>query len=137
MNRTLVLLLMVVTGLISTAGAGLSQTPAAATPENAASFIGDWTLSAQGDQGPAQFGLSLKVEAGRVVGSISMGQQGSQPITDITLDGKTLVLKYNVDYQGMPIDTVVSLTPGGDKVALQVAFAGGAYSMSGTAEKKK
>ncbi len=89
----------VVIGLISTAATGFSQTPAAATPENAASFIGDWTLSAQGDQGPAVFGLSLKVEDGKVVGSIAMGQQGSQPITDITLDGKTLVLKYNIDYQ--------------------------------------
>jgi hypothetical protein len=39
--------------------------------------------------------------------------------------------------QGMPIDVVVTLTPNGDKVAPQVAFAGGAYSMSGTAEKKK
>jgi hypothetical protein len=126
MKRTLVLLSAVIIGLISTAGAGLSQTPAAATPDNAASFIGDWTLSAQGDQGPAQFGLSIKVEDGKVVGSIAMGQQGSQPITDITLDGKTLVLKYNIDYQGMPIDTVISLTPGGDKVGLQIAFAGGA-----------
>jgi hypothetical protein len=137
MNRTLALLSVVVIGLISTAAAGLSQTPTAATPENAASFIGDWTLSAQGDQGPAQFGLSMKVEDGKVVGSIAMGQQGSLPITDITLNGKILILKYNIDYQGMPIDTVITLTPGGDKVALQVAFAGGAYSMSGTAEKKK
>jgi hypothetical protein len=76
------------------------------------------------------------VEEGKVVGSIAMGQ-GNQSVTDITLAGKTLVLKYNFDYQGMPIDAVISLTPAGDKVALQVAFAGGAYSMSGTAEKKK
>jgi len=137
MKRTLVLLSVVIIGLISTAMAGFSQTPAAATPENAGSFIGDWMLSAQGDQGPAQFGLSMKVEEGKIVGSIMMGQQGSLPITDITLAGKTLVLKYNFDYQGMPIDAVISLTPNGDKVGLQVAFAGGAYTMSGTAEKKK
>jgi hypothetical protein len=135
--RTLELFCVIAIGVISTAGAGFSQTPATATPENAASFIGDWTLSAQGDQGPAQFGLSIKVEEGKVVGSVSMGEGGSVPITDITLSGKTLVRKYNIDYQGMPIDTVISLTPDGDKVGLQVAFAGGAYSMSGTAEKKK
>ena len=135
--RTLSLLSVVVIGLAATAAAGLSQTPAAATPENAASFIGDWTLSAQGDQGPAQFGLSIKVEDGKVVGSVSMGQGGSQPIADVSLNGKTMVLKYNFDYQGMPIDAAISLTPGGDKVGLQIDFAGGAYSMSGTAEKKK
>ncbi len=32
---------------------------------------------------------------------------------------------------------MISLEPTGDKVGLQIAFAGGAYSMSGTAEKKK
>lgn len=135
--RTVALLSAIVIGLISTAGAGFGQTPAPATPDNAASFIGDWTLSAQGDQGPVQFGLTIKAEDGKVVASVSMGQQGSLAITDVTVNGKTLVLKYNFDYQGMPIDAAISLTPNGDKVGLQIAFAGGAYSMSGTAEKKK
>jgi len=96
MIRTLVLLSVVIVGLISTASSGFSQTQAPATPENAAPFIGDWTLSAQGDQGPAQFGLTLKVDEGKVVGSVSMGQ-GGQPVTDISLNGKTLVLKYYID----------------------------------------
>jgi hypothetical protein len=137
MMRSLVLWSLVVFGLLSTAGAGFSQAPAAATPESAAAFIGDWTLSAQGDQGPAQFGLSVKVEEGKLVASIAMGQGGTQPITDISLSGKTLVLRYNIDYNGNAIDVSVSITPGGDKAALQIAFAGGAYTMSGTAEKKK
>lgn len=123
-----------VIGLISTAAPGFCQA-AVATPENAASFIGDWTLTAQGDQGPAEFGLSIKVDGGKIVGSVSMAQD-AQPVSDISLSGKTLVLKYNFDYQGMSIDAVISLTPAGDKVGLEIAFAGGAYSMSGTAVKK-
>lgn len=62
----------------------------------------------------------------KVVGSVSMGQQASQPITEITLNGETLVLRYSFDYQGRLIDAAISLTPGGDKVGLQIDFAGGA-----------
>ena len=136
MIRTFASTSMLVAGLISTAALGFAQ-PVAATPENAASFVGDWTLSLEGGQGPAQFGLTVKLDAGKVTGSIAMGGQGGQPITDVSLNGKTLVLKYSIDYQGNAVDVVVSLTPNGDKVAAEVAFAGGAYTMTGTAEKKK
>jgi hypothetical protein len=136
MVRTIVLSCLLVLELVSTAMTGFSQTPSPATPESAAAFIGDWTLSAEGGQGPAQFALTIKVDAGKLVGSIVMGG-GSLPVTDISMQGKTLVLKYNFDYQGSPIDAVVSLTPAGDKYSAEIAFAGGAYTMSGTAEKKK
>ena len=43
---------------------GTSQPSTVATAENASSFIGDWTQSAQGPQGPAEFALTLKVDAG-------------------------------------------------------------------------
>ena len=132
MIRTFVLLSALVIGLVSTA---LAQ-PVAATPGNAASFIGDWTVSAEGQQGPVQIPLTIKVDAGKVVASLSMGGQGTQ-ISDITVNGKTLILKYTFDYQGNGIDAAVSLTQAGDKVTAEIAFAGGAYTMSGTAEKKK
>ena len=135
MNRRLALMSVLVIGLMSTTGSVFAQTPVAATPDSAASFVGNWALSAQGDQGAAQFALTVKVDAGKVVASISMGQ-GDQPITDISLNGKTLVMKYFVDYQGSQIDTVLSLTQDGDKATMQMTFAGGAYTMSGTAEKK-
>ncbi len=136
MIRTLALLSLVLVGLVATTSSASAQAPVPATPETAAAFIGDWTLSAQGDQGPAQFQLSLKTEAGKVVASVSMGQ-GGLPITDIALNGKALLLSFNVDYQGSPIPTVATLTPTGDKFAVTISFAGGAYTMSGTAEKKK
>ena len=50
MTRTLILSSLLFIGLISGAATGFAQT--AATPESAASFIGDWTLSVEGTQGP-------------------------------------------------------------------------------------
>jgi len=137
MFRTVVSLSLLLLGLISTAMTGFSQAPAAATPENAAAFIGDWTLSAQGGQGAVQSELSIKVDSGKVVGSLTWPGQASQSIKDISKDEKSLFLKYEMDYQGMAVPVVITLTPNGDKVALTMDFAGGSYTMPGTAVKKK
>ena len=135
MFRTFILSSLLVLGLIATAMPGFAQTPA--TPENAAAFVGDWNLSVEGAQGPAQIALTIKVEDGKVVGSVAMAGQAAQPVTDVSLSGKTLVLKYDIDYQGNSIDVAAMLTLAGDKTTAQVDFAGGAYSMTGSAEKKK
>ncbi len=112
-------------------------TPAAATPEAAAAFLGDWTITAEGANGPATFALSVKVDNGKVGAEISSDMQPLQAITDITTSGTSLVLKYMFDYQGTPVPVVVTLKPADDKVGAQLDFADGAYQMTGTATKKK
>ncbi len=92
-------------------------------------------MSAEGANGPVQIALSIKTDGGKVTGAITMGP-ASKDITDISVSGKTLVLKYDTDYQGSPIPTVVKLTPSGEKVAVEIDFQSGAYTMSGTATKK-
>ena len=111
--------------------------PAAATPENVAAFVGDWTLSTNGSNGPATTAISLKVEAGKVTAEISSDAQGRIAVTDIMKSGPSLVLRYGFDYQGMAIPVVLTLTPAGENVTAEFDFAGGAYQMSGPATKKK
>jgi hypothetical protein len=111
--------------------------PTAATPENVASFLGDWTLTAEGANGPATFALSVKAEEGKVAAEISSDMQPRQPITDISRNDASLILKYNFDYQGMAVPVIVTLKPADDKVGVQLDFADGAYQMLGTATKKK
>jgi hypothetical protein len=108
---------------------------AAATPDSAAAFLGDWTLTTQGPNGPGTFAVSVKVDAGKVVGEISSEVQPRQPITDISTSGPGLVLKYVFDYQGTAVPVVVTLTPAKEKVDAQLDFADGAYVMTGTATK--
>lgn len=110
--------------------------PTAATPENVASFLGDWTLSAEGPNGPGVFALSVKTDAGKVTAEISSEVQGKQPVTELLKKGTSLILKYGFDYQGNPVSVVVTLTPSADKVLVDFDFADGAYVMSGTATKK-
>jgi hypothetical protein len=104
---------------------------------DAAPFIGDWTLELQGANGPATFNLSLKVESDKVVGEIGSDATAVQKIATISKADKSLVLNYTFPYDGNTIDAVVSLTPGEEgKMAAQIDFAGGAYTMTGTATRK-
>ena len=104
---------------------------------DAAPFVGNWTLTLEGPNGPATFDLSIKVEQDKVVGEIKSAELPAQPITDITKADKSLLLRYSFDYQGNQVPTVVSLMPAEDaKTKAQIDFAGGAYVMSGTAAKK-
>jgi hypothetical protein len=107
----------------------------AATPENAAAFLGAWTLSGTGQNGPATFTLTVKTDAGKVVGEISGDAIGQAPMTDISMFGASLVLSFSFDYQGSQVATVITLTPADGKIGMVMDFAGGAYVMEGTAAK--
>ena len=130
------------TALASTALIATLLAPATAhaqaTAAEAAPFLGDWTLDLQGPNGPATMNLSVKVENDKVVGEIGSDATGTQKIASISKTDKGLVLNYSFPWEGNPIDAVVSLTPGTEgKTAAQIDFAGGAYTMTGTATKKE
>jgi hypothetical protein len=108
------------------------------TAADAAPFLGDWTLAMQGPNGPGTFNLSVKVEDDKVVGEIGSDALPTQKVTSISKTEKSLVVNYSFPWEGNSIDAVVSLTPDADgKVAAQMDFAGGAYTMTGTATKKE
>ena len=114
------------------------QSAAQVTAADAAPFIGDWTLDLQGQNGPGAFDLTVKVEKEKVVGEITGATLATQPITDVTRAGQSLVLSYTFNYEGNAVDAVVRLTPAPEgKTDAQIDFAGGAYIMSGTATKKE
>ena len=102
----------------------------------AAPFLGDWTLSMEGQNGPLPMNLTVKVDKDKVVGEISSEMQPLQAITDVKKTDKGLVLSYSFDYQGSPVPVVLMLTPAGDKMGANLDFAGGAFQMAGTATKK-
>jgi hypothetical protein len=115
-----------------------SQTGSQITPADAAPFIGDWTLALQGPNGPGTFALSVKVEKEKVTGEISSDQLPKQPIRQMSIAEKSLILAYSFTWEGNPVEAVVSLTPAPDgKTTAQIDFAGGAYIMTGTATRQE
>jgi len=131
----------VISALAPAAARADAAAPAAAvqiTAADAAPYLGDWTLALTGPNGPGTFNLSVKVEADKVVGEISSEATELQKITSIAKTAKGMALSYSFPYEAMTVDAVVSLTPGTDgKMAAQIDFAGGAYTMTGTATKKE
>ena len=143
MIRTAVAGFVLIAGLLALPATAVATSPEAAqtagqiSAADAAPFVGNWTLTLEGPNGPATFDLNIKVEQDKVVGEIKSAELPAQPITDITKADKNLMLRYSFDYQGNQVPTEVSLMPAEEgKTKAQIDFAGGAYVMSGTAAKK-
>jgi hypothetical protein len=138
---TLLLILTTLTAAIATPvtvrSAPAQSVPAAvpATPENAAPFLGDWTLTGNGPNGEATFTLTVRADAGKLVGEISGPQMPRHAISDISKAAVALLIAFNFDYQGNPVPVAVTLTPADGKVGLHMDFAGGAYVLEGGATK--
>ena len=120
--------------------AGTASAPAAPaplSPADATPLLGAWTIAAEGQQGPLAIDLVLKMEAGKVVGEITVPALEKTPVTDITKAGTAVILRYVFDYQGNGIPAKVTLTPAGETMAVVFEFADGAFTMNGTASRKK
>lgn len=136
--RTALLAGLFIASVVASPVVNAIHSAAQVTTADAAPFLGDWTLTLQGPNGPGSFDLSVKVDKEKVVGEIANAQMATLPITDISKADKTLVLRYTFTWENNPVDAAVSLTPAADgKVAAQIDFAGGAYTMTGTAAKKE
>ena len=125
------------TAALAAPASSVTEQARQATAADAAPFVGDWSLTLQGPNGPGTFDLSVKVEGEKVLAEIASEQLPKQPITSITMADKTMVLGYSFTWEGNPVEAVVSLTPAAEgKTTAQIDFAGGAFVMTGTAAKK-
>jgi hypothetical protein len=111
-----------------------AQTPA--TPADAAPFVGTWVLMLETPQGNMPLDLSVKSDAGKVVGEVGSEMFPAQAITDITKADASLVLSYAMDFQGNQIPMKITLTPDGDKMKFGFDAAGGQFFLEGAATKK-
>ena len=114
-----------------------SGAPVPLTAADAKALLGDWTIVADGMQGPATFSLTLKADGANTVGDLTSAATAPSTITDITRSGETVLLRYAFDYDGNMVPTVITLTPAGEGLDVSFDFADGAYIMAGSATRKK
>jgi len=120
----------------ATAGVGQADarmvTPIPATPQNAGSFVGDWTITTTA----VPLGLTVKVVDGTVVGEVTT-QTGTYHAT-LKIAGTRLLAGYDFEDQGVSSDAVLTLTPNDKdkRIDAHVDFANGAPRITGTAIKK-
>jgi hypothetical protein len=102
----------------------------------AKAFVGDWMLTIEGRRGPQERPLSIRDVGGKVAAELSGGRGGPVTITDITMPGADLVLKWNQQSPQGEIDVVMTLTLKDGGLVVRQDFAGGRFSQSGTGKKK-
>ena len=98
----------------------------------AEAFLGKWVISMQTDFGPFHMDLDVADQEGKVAASIGSPEMGgSQPVTDITRSGESLVLKFEADAQGQIIAVAVTLEPNGENLDVWFDVGTGEFSASG------
>jgi hypothetical protein len=125
---------VVLVSVVVAAGGRDQAASTPATPENTTAFHGEWAISANGSYGPISLTVIVKAAEGKVMGEVA--DPNGTHTADVSKSGTSLVLSYVFDYQGNPIDAVITLTPNDKAVAVNLDFAGGAAQFTGTATKK-
>ena len=102
----------------------------------AQAFLGDWVINMDTDFGPMTLNMSITDQGGKVaatVGSLDLG--GEAEVTDITREGESLVLRYDIDAQGQYVDVVMNLQRDGENINTTIEAAGGQFMTTAVATR--
>src|SRR5262245_2380794 len=102
----------------------------------AKAFMGEWILTVEGRRGPQERPLSITDVGGKVAAELAGGRGGPVSITDISMTGSDLVLKWSQQGPNGEIPVVMTLTPKDGGLVVKQDMAGGQFSASGTGNKK-
>ena len=105
------------------------------SPARAAPFVGDWSAPVTSPMGPATYVVSVKIDNGNVVATVNGGMGPPAKVSDISLVGQNLFLKYVSELPGMSIPGLVAMTPQGPNMLLTISMMDGQFEMVGTATK--
>src|SRR5262245_53662870 len=138
MNRRMLLsVAFAVMSLMALPTAGSAQSKASTLDTaKAKGFIGEWILTLEGRRGPQERPLSITDVGGKVAAELSGGRGGPVSITDISMAGADLVLKYSQQGPQGEVPVVMTLTPKDGGLVVKQDMAGGQFSASGTGKKK-
>ena len=128
---------LAVLGLVATTvGAETAAAQQAIDSEWAQQFVGSWDVRLTSPDGQVPVVVNVREEAGSVVLVLGNGTGESDPITKLSRVGDALVASYDMNYQGMQIDTTLRLQRSGEQLATDWSFAGGAYETRAVGTKR-
>jgi hypothetical protein len=99
-------------------------------------FMGEWVLTIEGRRGPQERPLSITDKGGKVAAELGGGRGGPVAISDISMPGADLVLKWKQQGPQGEVDVVMTLTLSNGTLTVKQDMAGGQFSQSGTGKKK-
>jgi hypothetical protein len=116
---------------------GEGQTPVQApAPADVAPFVGDWLVSMSMQAIEVSLAVSVTTDGVKPSAAISSDGQPTINVTDISVVGNRLVLKYMTQAMGTMLSTVLTLTPDGPALRANMAIMDGQYEMSGSGTKQ-
>jgi len=110
--------------------------PSTLDTAKAKAFVGEWVLTIEGRRGPQERPLSITDVGGKVAADLAGGRGGPVSITDISMEGADLVLKWSQQSPQGDIPIVMTLTLKDGGLVVKQDIAGGQFSQSGTGKKK-
>ena len=114
----------------------LAPRPATAqiSADDAAPFLGDWTLKFESPQGPIQTKLKVTSDGGKVTGELN-GDLGIAKSTESSKVEKALKLQFTLELAGMTLPGSITLTPDAGKFKATFDVMNGAFTVDGDATK--
>ena len=102
----------------------------------AKAFVGDWVLTVEGRRGPQERPLAITDVGGKVAAELGGGRGGPVAITDISMAGADLVMKWNQTGPNGDVPVVMTLTLKDGALVVKQDMAGGQFTSNGTGKKK-
>lgn len=102
----------------------------------AKAFVGDWVLTIEGRRGPQERPLAITDVGGKVAAELGGGRGAPVAITDISMTGADLTLKWSQQGPNGDVPVVMTLTLKDGALAVKQDMAGGQFTSSGTGKKK-
>ena len=136
MRRIVVTCLAVVLGLGLAATAQAQAKASTLDTAKAKGFIGEWVLTIEGRRGPQERPLTISDMGGKVAAELGGGRGGPTAISDISMNGNDLVLKWSQTTQQGDIPVVMTLTLKDGALTVKQDMANGQFSSTGTGKKK-
>jgi len=113
-----------------------AQAPAPLMTADAGKFMGVWLLTLDSPQGPFALTMTLTDSDGKVACELTSDVMPAQKVTDVSMAGNDLVLKYQGDFQGQAFAAKITLTPIEEKLAVNFDIMDGQFMMTGVGVKK-
>lgn len=109
-----------------------AQAPLPASEAQA--FLGQWSVPFDTPQGSLAMTIHVEDQEGNVAARI-VSDLGTQAVDRAARSGESLVLSYALDFGGQSAPVDLTLTPNGDQMRASMSFAGGQFTLDGTATR--
>ncbi len=130
---TQVVLVVLVASALVVPRTGAAQ--AALPVSEATGFLGDWRMSVDtGDGGMLGVRIGIN-DAGGVVATEVETDMGPGKVNSVARAEDSLVVSFDMDFAGTPVDVVISFLPEGDNLEGRITAAGGSFTATVTATR--